>query len=308
MRPKITVIGSLNMDLVVQSCRFPTSGETVLGESLKYLPGGKGANQAVAASRLGADVTLIGAVGDDIYGEKLIDMLKENKVNTARIKIVPGESSGVAIIFLDKEDNRITVIQGANAQCKKEDIDNNQDIISESDLVLIQLEIPLETVQHAVQLAKKYKKTVILNPAPARKLPDELLRQIDIITPNETELKVLTATNKVNTETLKYSIDRLLEHDVQHVVATMGEKGALYKAKHQEIKSYPGYHVNVVDTTGAGDSFNGGLAFALGSGLPISDALTFANKVAALSVGKFGAQSSMPHIDDVLKFEAIENI
>lgn len=307
MKPKITVIGSLNMDLVVQSSKFPASGETILGESLKYLPGGKGANQAVAASRLGAEVTMIGAVGDDIYGEKLIEMLKEDNVNTAHVKKVSGESSGVALIFLEKEDNRIIVVQGANAQCLKEDIDINKDIISDSDIVLIQLEIPLETVQHAVQLAKEFKKTIILNPAPAQILPDKLLQQIDIITPNETELQILSNDKSAN-KSLDRCIDSLLGKGVQHVVATIGEKGALYKSFQQELKSYPGYQVDVVDTTGAGDCFNGGLAVALGRGLHMSDALVFANKVAALSVGRFGAQSSMPHIEEVLNFDAIENI
>lgn len=306
MKPKITVIGSLNMDLVVQSSKFPASGETILGESLKYLPGGKGANQAVAASRLGAEVTMIGAVGDDIYGEKLIEMLKEDNVNTTHIKKVTGESTGIALIFLEKEDNRIIVVQGANAQCSKEDIEINKDTIKDSDIVLIQLEIPLETVQRAVELAKKFKKTVILNPAPAQLLPDKLLQQIDIITPNETELQILS--NDISAKkTLDQRINSLIRKGVQHVVATIGEKGALYKSSQQELRIYHGYKVEVVDTTGAGDSFNGGLGVALGKGLPMPDALTFANKVAALSVCKFGAQSSMPHIDDVLKFDAIEN-
>lgn len=305
MKPKITVIGSLNMDLVVQSSRFPESGETVLGEKLNYLPGGKGANQAVAASRLGAEVTMIGAVGEDPYGDRLIEMLEEDNINTTCIKRVQGESSGVAIIFLDDKDNRIIVIQGANAYCTKEDIDANRNIIMNSDIILIQLEIPLETAHYAVELAKQLNKTVILNPAPAQILPDELLQQIDIITPNETELNILT-TEKSNKASLEHRMDNLLEKGVKHVVTTVGGRGAVYKTSQQDIESFPGYQVPVVDTTGAGDSFNGGLAVALGKGLPMSDALTFANKVAALSVGRFGAQSSMPLLDEVLEFEGIK--
>lgn len=305
MKPKITVIGSLNMDLVVQSSRLPESGETVMGEKLKYLPGGKGANQALAASRLGAEVTMIGAVGDDPYGDKLIEMLEEDNINTNCIKRVQGESSGVAIIFLDGKDNRIIVIQGANAHCKKEDIDANRTIIMNSDIVLIQLEIPLETAHYAVELAKQFNKTVILNPAPAQKLPDELLPQIDIITPNETELNTL-AMEKSDKTSLEQHMDNLLKKGVKHVVTTVGGKGAVYKTLYQDLETHPGYQVPVVDTTGAGDSFNGGLAVALGKGQSMSDALTFANKVAALSVGKFGAQSSMPLLDEVLEFKPIK--
>ncbi|RSK55640.1 ribokinase [Bacillus canaveralius] len=302
MKPKITVIGSLNMDLLVKSSRFPNSGETILGESVEYFSGGKGANQAVAASRLGAEVTMIGAVGDDLYGDRLKEILKKDQVDISSIKTVGGESSGLAIILLENADNRIIVIQGANAHCTKEDIDLNQAKIRESDIILIQMEVPLETVNYAVSMAKTFNKTVILNPAPAQELSDDLLQKVDIITPNDTELRLLT-----NKKTEGYNfiqrIDMLLEKGVQHVVTTIGSEGSVYKAAKQELITFPAYQVPVVDTTGAGDCFNGALAFALGRGDSITDAIKLANKTAALSVSKYGAQSSMPTLDDVREFE-----
>ncbi|WP_339210717.1 ribokinase [Aeribacillus sp. FSL K6-8210] len=304
MRPKITVIGSLNMDLVVKSSKFPDSGETILGEGIQYFPGGKGANQAVAAARLGADVCMIGAVGEDGYGVQLKESLAKEKIDTSAVKIVKGETSGMALIFVANTENRIVVLQGANHHCTIDDIVLNQNKIRDSDIVLIQMEIPLETVSYAASVAKKFNKTVILNPAPAQKLSYDLLKNIDILTPNETELKLLT-NEEINSSGLHDRMNILHEKGVDHVITTIGSGGIIYKTDQQDVKVFPGYKVPVVDTTGAGDCFNGGLAYALGKGETMMDAISFANKVAALSVCQNGGQPSMPTLEEVKKFNYI---
>ncbi|MCM3568965.1 ribokinase [Neobacillus mesonae] len=303
MRPKITVIGSLNMDLVVKTIKFPDDGETILGENVEYFSGGKGANQAVAASRLGADVSMIGAVGDDVYGNKLKESLNKDKIDTSSVKSASGETSGLAFIFVSKTENRIVVVPGANFNCTKDDIDLHQDKIRDSDIVLLQMEIPLETVSYAASIAKKFNKTVILNPAPAQKLPDDLLKNVDILTPNETELQLLTNNESKNID-FNDQMDLLLRKGVKYVITTVGAKGVLYKSYQQEMRALPGFDVPVVDTTGAGDSFNGGLAYALGKGVEFTEAILFANKVAALSVCKAGGQPGMPTLDEVKEFDS----
>lgn len=290
---KITVIGSINMDLVTSTGRIPKVGETLLGHSFHTIPGGKGANQAVAAARLGADVTMIGAVGDDSFGETLVSHLTNQGIHTENIMKAKGTSTGIASITLSGGDNSIIVVSGANNHITPDIIKKNEEIISLSDILLLQLEIPLESVVAAVELAKKHKVLTILNPAPIQKLPKELLEMVDYVTPNEHEQTLLFA----SIDGTQSQLEKLKEK----CIVTRGSRGVtVYKnGNHIEI---PSIQVDVVDTTGAGDSFNGALAFALCEGAEIEAACRFANVVGAISVTKLGAQSGMPTKQEVEAF------
>lgn len=299
-RPKIVVIGSLNMDIVVEADAPPQAGETKFGKSVRFVPGGKGANQAYALAKLGADTTMIGAVGEDAFGEQMIEALSQVGVSMYGVKKVAGVPTGIASILLADGDNRIIVIPGANAMCAPEDIEAHRDAIAAADLVLLQLEIPLETVIHAVKTAESMGKTVVLNPAPARALPEELLQDIDYLTPNQIELEVISGSaSEGDTES---AMSGLLGRGVRNVVTTLGAKGCAYAGADGESGAIDGYRMEVVDTTGAGDAFNAGLAYAIASGRSLKEAACFAGKVAALSVTKFGAQGGMPDLQAVLAF------
>ncbi|MEH7123087.1 MULTISPECIES: ribokinase [unclassified Bacillus (in: firmicutes)] len=302
MISKIAVVGSINMDFVVQTDRIPVQGETLLGKEISYLPGGKGANQAVAASRLGAEARMIGSVGKDLYGKELISCLSSNGVEVSSIKEIEGLSTGTAIILLANGENSIIVIQGANEKCLPEDIDRNIDVLMESDIVLIQMEIPMETVCHTVKIANLLNKTVILNPAPAQHIPEDIMACVDIITPNETELDILTSNWAVG-NALESKMDALLSRGVRNVITTLGSEGVAYKGDGQSFQRIPSYKVPVKDTTGAGDAFNAGLAYAIGQGKTILDSIEFANKTAALAIGKSGALLGMPSLTEVLSFQ-----
>jgi len=301
-QPHIVVVGSLNMDIVVEASRPPIVGETLLGQSSHFIPGGKGANQAVAAARLGARTSMIGAVGDDSFGDELRKSLQNNGVDAAAIKTVQGVSTGIASILLAQGDNQIIVVPGANAFCSPDDILLHEGLIAQADIVVVQLEIPLETVEAAAAIAKKHGKTVILNPAPAQALPDSLLRRSDYITPNRSELALLTG---LNTDEAKWeeAMKRLLEKGPNRVIVTLGSEGSAYMMQGADLSFVPAYRVAAVDTTGAGDAYNGGLAYALGIGNEVADAIRFATKVSALSVTKLGAQAGMPTLEEV---EALE--
>jgi ribokinase len=286
------------MDLVVQASRPPAAGETILGEGMQFVPGGKGANQAVALARLGAEVALIGSVGKDFFASELLFSLGTAGVDRTGVKEVETSGTGAAFILLAEGENSIIVVPGANACCTPADIDAHMKLIQNADIVLLQMEIPLETVSYATQAAKRLGKTVILNPAPAQKLPDELLACIDYLTPNETELVIL-ADGQAG---LEEGIDTLLASGVRHVITTLGAQGVASKQRGQQLERIPGYRVPVVDTTGAGDAFNAGLAYALGLGKPPGEAISFANKVAAVAVGRFGAQLGMPTLEEVVRF------
>lgn len=289
-KPKITVIGSINMDLVTKTKTIPKVGETVIGESFFTIPGGKGANQAVAAARLGAEVTLVGCLGDDAFGGELKRHLKDQGVFVDHLLTVPSISTGVASITLSEGDNSIIVTPGANHFLTPEVVKHHESLIAKSDVVLLQLEIPLESVIEAVELAKKHKVPVILNPAPIQKLPKRLVLQADYITPNEHEQEMLLSTFS----------DVELGQVKEKCIVTKGSKGVmLYQNGEQLI---PSYNVKAVDTTGAGDSFNGALAVSLSKGASLKEACQFANAVAALSVTKIGAQSGMPTLNEVEKF------
>lgn len=288
MGQKIIVIGSINMDLVTSSTVFPKPGETVNGTSFLTIPGGKGANQAVAAARLGADVSLLGCVGDDLFGKELVEHLIEQRVSILDVEPVTHTKTGIASITLAENDNSIIVVPGANYHVTPELVTKYEDRIATCDTMLLQLEIPMESVEMAVKLGRKHGLTIILNPAPIAKLSKEMLIDIDYITPNEHEVvELLEGLNEEQKNKIK-----------EKLIITKGAKGITYYKNGIEhhIESYP---VEVVDTTGAGDSFNGALAVALTAGKPLEEACRFANAVGALAVTKLGAQSGMPTKEEV---------
>jgi ribokinase len=301
-RPNIVVVGSLNMDIVIEAARSPQMGETIMGKLAHFIPGGKGANQAVAAARLGADTKLIGAVGNDGFGFQLLQSLKNNGIDTNTVKQVDGISTGIASILLANRDNQIVVVSGANAECSVQDVERHETIIAQADVVLLQLEIPIETVMAAARIAKCHSKLVILNPAPACKLPKELLQLIDVLTPNRSELQLLTglATQEGN---LKEAMLSLKLQGVERIVTTLGSEGSAFLDEVGKIQFLPAHRVPVMDSTGAGDAFNAGLAYALAVKKSLAEAVDFASRVSALAVTKFGAQNGMPTRDEVEKFK-----
>lgn len=281
---KIVVIGSASMDLVVTSAKRPGAGETVLGDSFKTVPGGKGANQAVAAARLGAEVTMVGCVGDDSFGETILSNLQSNGVITDYVEPVTGMESGTAHIILAEGDNSIVVVKAANDRITSEYVDQAEKVIQAADIVLVQQEIPEETVVHVSAICAKYQVPLMLNPAPARPVPSVVIERAAYITPNEHEAAIL-----FNDEPL----GEVLRRYPNKLIVTEGKKGVRYFDGLQEVV-VPGYKVEAVDTTGAGDTFNGAFAVALAEGMSLTDSLRFANRAASLSVMKFGAQGGMP--------------
>lgn len=281
--PKIAVVGSLNMDLITATEKMPGVGETILGQAFSTAPGGKGANQAVAAAKLGAQVAMVGCVGDDPYGKVLLKNLQEQGVDFVNQVPVSNVSTGIAQITVSAGDNRIIVVPGANHDLTPDIVEQYEDIIADSDVLLTQLEIPFETVETAIELAGKHGVQLILNPAPAQVLSETLLEKVDVLTPNEHEFKQM----------FKHEPPENLD-----IVMTRGEKGSDYLRNHGR-SHVPGLQVDALDTTGAGDAFNGGLAFALGSGQSMVEACRFTNAVAALAVTKSGAQGGMPTFEEV---------
>ncbi|GAB1766183.1 MULTISPECIES: ribokinase [Priestia] len=281
---KVTVIGSSSMDLVVTSNIRPGAGETVLGESFKTVPGGKGANQAVAAARLGADVSMIGCVGEDHYGKAILENFKSNGVSVENVKPVTGSDSGTAHIILAEGDNSIVVVKGANDYITPDYVEKAKEKIKEADIVLIQQEIPEETVEYVAQLCQELKVPLLLNPAPARPLKAEVIEQVSYITPNEHEAALLFE-GKEKEEVLKQYPNKLF--------ITEGKQGVRYFNGEKEVL-VPSYQVETIDTTGAGDTFNAALAVALAEGMGFEKGIQFANRAASLSVTKFGAQGGMP--------------
>ncbi|MFB4322852.1 ribokinase [Paenibacillus sp. cl141a] len=281
---KIVVIGSASMDLVVTSAKRPGAGETVLGDSFKTVPGGKGANQAVAAARLGAEVTMVGCVGDDSFGETILSNLQSNGVLTDYVEPVTGMESGTAHIILAEGDNSIVVVKAANDRITPEYVDQAEKAIQAADIVLIQQEIPEETVVHVSAICAKYQVPLMLNPAPARPVPSVVIERAAYITPNEHEAAILFHDEPLGDVLRRYP---------NKLIVTEGKKGVRYFDGMQEVV-VPGYKVEAVDTTGAGDTFNGAFAVALAEGMSLTDSLRFANRAASLSVMKFGAQGGMP--------------
>jgi ribokinase len=297
MKSKIIVVGSSNTDLIVRANRLPTPGETVLGHDLDTAAGGKGANQAVAAARLGSDVTFIARLGDDPFGQAAFGNFLREGLDTRFIIQEEGTTSGAALIMVDPTgQNLIAVAPGANRRLASADVQAAQSVFEQARVVLLQLETPLETVQTAAELACSVGALVILNPAPAQPLPESLLQRVGILTPNETEARLLTST-----ETPEAAASVLLGRGVKTVIVTLGEAGVLI-ATPSAMAHQTGFEVTALDTTAAGDAFNGGLASALARELPLQAAVRFAQAVAALSVTRSGAQASLPFTAEVKAF------
>lgn len=297
--PKVAVIGSINMDLVTRSPRFPKVGETLLGNDFNRFMGGKGANQAIAAARLGADVVLIGAVGDDGFGYELLTNLEREGVNTDNILTLPNLPTGIANITVAEHDNHIIVVSGANFGLTPAHIEAQEAHIAAADIILCQLEIPMDCVLTTARLAQQHSKPFILNPAPAQKLPEELLALTTLLTPNAYELAIsLDLPEDMPPEVL-------IARSPCPVLMTRGNEGALYNDANGELHHQPGFKVSPVDTTGAGDTFNGALAVFWQQGL--AEAVKHANAAAALSVTKLGAQGGMPTQAELEDFLAQQN-
>lgn len=302
MKKRILVIGSLNMDLVTETPLLPAIGETVLGSGFMTAFGGKGANQAVAAARLGGEVTLVGCVGNDMFGKDILAHLKKEHVNTDNIQVLDGSATGVATIVVHQGNNSIIVTSGANFRLTTEMIDSVSSLIEESALLLMQFEIPQECVEHAIRIASRCGTKVLLNPAPARILPDSLFAQVDIITPNEIECEHLTGIPVRDIESAKKAAAVLLGKGLKQVIVTLGSNGAVL-ADGSGALHRAGYPVRALDTTAAGDSFTGALAVGLSEGMDIPSAVDFGCKVGALTVTKMGAQTSLPTREEVEKYK-----
>ncbi|HUT46390.1 MAG TPA: ribokinase [Sedimentisphaerales bacterium] len=301
-KPKIVVVGSSNMDLVVKSPRIPTKGETVLGGDFIMTPGGKGANQAVAAAKLGAEVYFIAKLGDDIFGRQSLSNFQKVGIHTEYVDQTEEAPSGVALITVDVAgDNVIVVAPGANLKLSPEDVGKAQPVIASSGAVAAQLEVPLETVEFAARLANDAGVPFILDPAPAQKLSPEFLKKVDVLTPNETEAEILTGIKVTDENSALVAAKDLLERGVKAVILTMGAQGYLLATK-DAAEFVPSVKVDAVDATAAGDAFTGSLGVGLAQGKTLRDAALFANHVAALSVTKMGAQSSMPDAGQVENF------
>ena len=297
--PAIAVVGSLNMDLVVQVPRFPGSGETLARHDFHTIPGGKGANQAVAASRQGADVTMIGRVGADGFGETLRSNLMQDGINIRHVITDPDAPTGVALIGVeDSEENRIIIVAGANGQVTPQDVDHAEADIAMAEVLLLQLEVPIPAVARAVELAHENNVTVILNPAPAQELPESLLSRVDYLIPNEGEAALLTG------QALAAPLDAaktLRSAGVKNVIVTLGDQGALLVTD-QLTEQIQGFPISAVDTTAAGDSFVAGFAAALASGMPADQAVRWGNASGALAATILGAQPSLPTYETVQQF------
>ncbi|HKZ68667.1 MAG TPA: ribokinase [Anaerolineales bacterium] len=295
---RIVVVGSSNTDLIVRADRLPAPGETVLGGDLITAPGGKGANQAVAAARLGAEVTFVARVGKDMFGEAALENFRREGIDTRFVIQDATAPSGVALIVVGQNgQNIIAVAPGANRRLTPNDVHAAESAFAGARVVLLQLETPMETVVAAARAGRSAGATVILNPAPAQTLPNELYSLISIVTPNESEATLLTGE-----ATPEAAARILLQRGVKSVIVTLGEAGVLVAASPDDIRRAPGFDVNVVDTTAAGDAFNGGLAAALARGESSESALSYSQAVAAISVTRMGAQPSLPTEAEVRLF------
>lgn len=299
---RILVVGSSNTDMVINTARLPRPGETVIGGTFFMNPGGKGANQAVAVARLGAPVAFICKTGNDIFGRQSRQLFEEEGIDTSCIFSDSENPSGVALITVDRQaENCIAVASGANANLTPEDLSTVAAEVKRSAIILMQLEIPMETVEYVARMASAENRKVILNPAPAQPLSPELLRSLYMITPNETEAEMITGIRITDRETAEAAAKRLHGMGVEHVVVTLGAKGALVYSE-GAFTMIPAIKVEAVDTTAAGDVFNGALAVALSEERSLADAVSFACKAATISVTKAGAQASAPYRKEVDTF------
>lgn len=296
---KIIVIGSSNTDMVIVSDRLPKPGETILGGQFLLNPGGKGANQAVAAAKLGGETHFVCKVGNDVFGEMARKQFIETGIHSEFVQTDSENPSGVALINVDAHgENCITVASGANGSLSKADIDNASILFEKENILLIQLEIPLESVWYAIEKAAKLGMKVILNPAPAAQIPDHVYPHLFAITPNETEIELLTGIAVTHLDEAKKAAAHLIEKGVQHVIITLGAQGAFFQSAHDEL-FVPTQAVKAVDTTAAGDCFNGALAVALSQQKSWLDAINFSCRAATYSVMHAGAQASMPELKNL---------
>lgn len=288
---KLAVVGSINMDMTVTAERIPLKGETLLGDSIHYIPGGKGANQAVAMARLGAEVEMFGCVGDDSNGEKLLENLRKEGVGTRHIKVLKEVPTGIALITVGENDNTIIVVPGANGQVDQIYADSIKEELKAFDMVVLQQEIPLETVHDLICFCAENGIKVILNPAPAAKVPLDIIEKVTYLTPNEHESVLIFGEEETTEELLKKYPEKL--------VITQGSRGVSVCRKNGEVLTVPARPAIVADTTGAGDTLNGAFSVQIAKGEPIAEALRYANTAASLSTEKFGAQGGMPTAEEV---------
>ncbi len=292
--PKIVVIGSSNTDMIVKAPRLPVPGETILGGRFLMNPGGKGANQAIAAKRLGGNVSFISKVGNDLFGMQAQEIYRSEMINTDFVFKDKNNPSGVALISIDSfGENCIIVAAGANMCLSPEDIDKAEHLIRECDVVLMQLEIPLRTVEYAVDMAYRFGKKIILNPAPAIPLSNHLLKKLYVILPNKIEAQMLSGLKVKNEKSAYKAAQMISSKGVENVVITLGKEGAFVKEGNENIM-IPAKEVQTIDTTGAGDVFCGAVSVYLSEGNSLIDSVTFANKAAAIAVTRIGAQSAIP--------------
>ena len=289
---KTAVVGSINMDMTVTAERIPLKGETLKGEDIRYIPGGKGANQAVAMARLGAQVEMFGCVGDDDSGRKLLANLKATGIATDCIRVIPNVPTGLAVITIGDHDNTIIVVAGANDYVDKAYVDSIRDELLTCDIVLLQHEIPQETVEYVVDICHQHGIPTVLNPGPARPVKQETIEKISYLTPNEHEAVILFGKD--------LSTEDLLKKYPEKLVITQGSRGVSTCLKSGEILQVPARKAEVVDTTGAGDTLNGAFTVEIAGGKDIREALQFANTAASLSTEKFGAQGGMPTYEEVI--------
>ncbi|MEM4185682.1 MAG: ribokinase [Candidatus Caldarchaeum sp.] len=299
---EVVVVGSIHADLVVKLNRLPRRGETVIGGFFQIFAGGKGANQAVAASRLGVKTSIVGRVGNDLFGSMLVDRLERERVSTNRVVRDSEAHTGVALIMVDQRgSNLIAVASGADERLSPADVENAKEEIASAKLLLLQLEIPLQTVEHAVNLAFQSGVKVLLNPAPARPLSGNVLEKVDVLVPNALEASYLTGVEVRGVLSAVSAGKKLLRKGVKNVLITLGAKGVVLVTE-RETLHLKGVKVKAVDTTGAGDAFCGALAYALSRNMRIHEAAELANISAALATTKLGAQEAMPTFDELYEF------
>lgn len=290
---RISVVGSINMDMTVTAERIPLKGETLIGQDVRYIPGGKGANQAVAMARLGAEVTMFGCVGNDSAGEVLLKNLMDNGVETKYIKTIEGVPTGIAFITVGDHDNTIVVAAGANGLADCAYVDSIKEELLKSELVVLQHEIPIETVEYVIALCYDQNIKVVLNPAPACPLKKETIEKVTYLTPNEHEAAIIFGSG--------VSVEELLKKYPEKLLITQGSKGVSACLKNGEVFTVPARPAKVADTTGAGDTLNGAFSVQVANGAGMKEALYFANTAASLSTEKFGAQAGMPVYEEVRK-------